>query len=303
MSKLVICQGVPASGKSTFARELQRAEGYTRVNRDEIRFTLYGSYWGKGVDEEVVTRVENAAIEGALAAGRNVVLDATNLRRKFITPKLSIASLYGAEVEFKQFPVSLDEAIRRDADRMAGGDRGVGEDVIRRIFKDFKLDPSGRALPKPPAPLPDFEAYYPDHTTPPAFIVDTDGTMANGEGLRGPYDTHLYHVDLVHPHVQAAVQALQFQGYQIIALSGRDSEFRDVSLKWWDDVAEITPDLFLMRPQGDKRMDAIVKYELFRDEIAPFYNVLGAFDDRPQVLRMWRKIGLPTITIGTGEEF
>jgi len=296
--KFIILRGVPGSGKSTHAMALQ-AEGYTRVNRDDIRFALYSAYWGKGVDEEVVTRVENAAIEGALARGADVVLDATNLRAKNLNAKLSIANLYDAEVEFRDFPISLAEAVARDAAR----DRTVGEAVIARMFKNYRINTVTGILPKAPYILPTFEPYARDTSKVKAFIVDTDGTMANGEGLRGWFDTHLYHVDVVHEHVQTVVRAAQKQGFEIVALSGRDDEFRDVSLTWWKDVAGINPDLFLMRPKGDKRMDAIVKYELFKAHVEPNYNVLGAFDDRPQVLRMWRKLGIPTFTIGTGEEF
>ena len=66
---------------------------------------------------------------------------------------------------------------------------------------------------------------------------------------------------------------------------------------------EIPFDKFFMRGAGDSRMDAIVKYELFMTNIAPHYNVRGAFDDRPQVLRMWDTIGLPTFDVGEGREF
>jgi hypothetical protein len=42
-----------------------------------------------------------------------------------------------------------------------------------------------------------------------------------------------------------------------------------------------------MRAEGDDRKDWIVKKE-FYDEISKDYNVLGVFDDRDQVVAMWR---------------
>lgn len=47
MQKVIILQGIPASGKSTWAREqaLARPKEVVIVNRDAIRDSL-GKYWG-----------------------------------------------------------------------------------------------------------------------------------------------------------------------------------------------------------------------------------------------------------------
>lgn len=297
MSKLLILQGVPASGKSTYALKLQ-AEGYTRINRDDIRFALYGQYWGGSVDEEVVTQVENAALEGALSRGADVVLDATNLNHKHLRTKLSIASLYGAEVGFLPFAIGYEQAVWRDSKR----ERQVGAKVIADMFKRYKINTLDGLLPKPPEPLPKFEAYFPNPALPNAYIVDTDGTVAEGEGVRSPHDTSRYHLDKVRTHVAYVADSIAEYGVEVVGLSGRDEKFRAVTEKWWNDN-RIAYSAFFMRPRGDVRMDAIVKYELFKEHIEPNYNVLGAFDDRPQVIRMWRTIGVPVFDVGNGVEF
>ena len=56
MSKLEILRGVPASGKSTHAIK-RVVEGWTRINRDDIRYAMYGRYWGPTVNEDAVTDV------------------------------------------------------------------------------------------------------------------------------------------------------------------------------------------------------------------------------------------------------
>jgi hypothetical protein len=256
---------------------------------------MFGKYWG--VDEDVVTDVENAMIEASLAAGHSVVLDATNLNAKPLKTKLSLASRYGATVTYLDFPVSLETAIERDASRT----RQVGADVIRGFFKRYKVDVGGGHLPKPPAPLPEFKRYTPDLSKPRAFIVDTDGTVANSDGVRNPYDTSKYHLDVLNEHVGLVATAITEKAH-VIALSGRDAAYRDVTEKWWADNG-LTFSEFHFRPEGDTRMDAIVKYELFVANIAPKYNVLGAFDDRPQVIRMWRTIGVPVFDVGHGRDF
>jgi predicted kinase len=294
MAKLIILRGVPASGKSTVA-EQYREMGFTIVNRDNIRYIMFGKYWG--VDEQVVTDVENAMIESSLRADTSVVLDATNLNRKNLKTKLSLASRYGAEVDYLSFAVPLTVALERDRAR----ERQVGEAVIKNFFRRYKINAETGRLPEPPDPLPKFERYVVDVTKPTAYVVDTDGTVANHEGVRNPYDTTKYHLDSVHEHVAEIVSQL-YGAHQIIALSGRDAAFREVTEGWWNGHG-LAFDEFHMRPKGDTRMDAIIKYELFKEHIEPNYNVLGAFDDRPQVIRMWRTIGVPVIDVGNGVEF
>jgi Predicted kinase len=270
--------------------------GHTRVCRDDIRFSLYGKYWG--VDESVVTQVENAMIEAALSAGQDTVVDATNLSRNYLRTKLSLASKYGAQVVFKDFPISLQGAIERDKNR----ERTVGEDVVHHFFKQYKINTETGVLPPAPEPLPNFEQYTTDYSKPRAYIVDTDGTVANHEGVRSPYDTSKYALDNLHRHVAGIVYALNKADVAVIGLSGRDEKFRTVTQDWWLDNGMEFDDFF-MRPVGDTRMDAIVKYELFKEYVEPKYSVLGAFDDRPQVIRMWETIGVPVFNVGTGEEF
>ena len=47
-----------------------------------------------------------------------------------------------------------------------------------------------------------------------------------------------------------------------------------------------------MRKNGDSRRDSIVKEEIFWNDIEPKYNVLAVFDDRDQVVKMWRELGI-----------
>lgn len=290
-------RGVPASGKTTEALRLVE-RGFARVNRDDLRFSMYGSYYGKRVDEDAVTTAENAMITANLRAGRDTVVDATNLNDRALRTKLSLASQFNAEVKFHHFPISFADAVARDR----GRDRSVGEKVLADFFKRYKINPDSGEMKSPPDPLPFFEPYVGNPNLTPAYIVDTDGTVANHEGVRSPYDTSRYHLDTVHDHVAETVTALRAYGYRIIGLSGRDSDYRDVTEKWWKDNG-LPFDAFFFRPAGDRRIDSVIKYELFMENIAPYYNVLGAFDDRPQVLRMWRSIGLPVFDVGHQIEF
>ena len=47
-------------------------------------------------------------------------------------------------------------------------------------------------------------------------------------------------------------------------------------------------DELYMRKTDDVRRDSIIKEELYNEHIKDKYNVNMVFDDRPQVIRMWR---------------
>lgn len=49
---------------------------------------------------------------------------------------------------------------------------------------------------------------------------------------------------------------------------------------------------FKKRKKGDFRSDEIIKKEIYDNHIKDNYNVLGVFDDRLKVIRMWEKEGL-----------
>ncbi len=53
-----------------------------------------------------------------------------------------------------------------------------------------------------------------------------------------------------------------------------------------------------MRPDDSNIPDYIVKEKLFNENINGKYNVVGVFDDRLQVARLWSKKGLPLLKVG-----
>jgi hypothetical protein len=55
-----------------------------------------------------------------------------------------------------------------------------------------------------------------------------------------------------------------------------------------------------MRKTGDHRPDYIVKNEIFDQRIRDNFNVLGAFDDRDQVVDMYRKMGITVFQVAPG---
>src|SRR6201995_3680924 len=78
MTRLLITRGLPASGKTTFARKLQPR--VVRVNRDDLRIMLHGRRLLTESAEDQVTHVQRLTVEALLARRADVIVDDTNLR-------------------------------------------------------------------------------------------------------------------------------------------------------------------------------------------------------------------------------
>jgi predicted kinase len=305
MGKLILTRGVPASGKSTWAKAWVEEDplNRVRVNRDNLRWTLgvkggIGDQW----QEEEVTHWQNQMIVRYLSQGKDVVVDNTNLRARHVKELIKLGQKWGAEIEFENFPIPLWEALERDEARRFNGERFVGPDVIKMFFDKFV----GKDGSLPAVPVVEgtaaqsFAPYVEQEGLPHCIIVDIDGTLAHMNG-RDPYDTSLYHTD-TYDEVIGMIANLwhTHQHADIIVLSGRDAAFWGVTARWLTAHSFWWIDLY-MRPEGDTRNDAVVKDELFEKHIAGRYNVDFVLDDRNRVVEMWRAKGLRVLQVADGD--
>lgn len=297
MPRLLITRGLPASGKTTFARELQPA--VVRVNRDDLRRMLHGTRLFTQKAESQVTIAQQAQVEALLRAGIDVIVDDTNLRSRTVRRWAEMAARFGATFEVHDFTdVPLEECLRRDALRPEQ-DR-VGEDVIRRLHERYL---AGRELPLPVPAVATGEpggVHEPTSKLTQIVLVDIDGTVAL-RASRSPYDMSRVSEDRPNRAVIAAVRAMHSAGYQIIYCSGRDATARPATEAWLDQHVGVPYLALHMRAVGDYRKDTVVKQEIFEREIRGKYDVIGVFDDRTQVVRMWRDLGLTVFQVAEGD--
>lgn len=311
MTKLIITRGLPGSGKSTWAKDWVAAgQGWRlRANRDDLRGMLYGR---SGVLEreleEQVTQTQRAIVSAALKSGQDVVVDDTNLRLRFAREWAKFAHIEGVEFEVNDdfLKVPLSTCVERDAQRE--GLARVGAVVIHRMHQQFfPMIHDTTVEYIPPGDRQDVQIrvpYLADPALPAAILVDIDGTTAQMDG-RGPHDYHLVGTDKPRPAVILAVQVAYDAGIEIIFVSGRPDSCRLDTEKWLSrHVRLLDPTAMtklLMRPTGDNRADYIIKYELFDAFIREHYNVLWAYDDRQQVVDMYRSIGLDVFQVAPGQ--
>lgn len=298
MPTLTCMRGLPGSGKSTLAKFFCENSDGVRLNRDDLRASLFN---GEGIllgpQENLITTIQQSAAREALRAGKDVFVDDMNLRPRYLTDWNKLAIEMGAD--FKTYEVRTDVGIciQRDSAR----ERTVGEDVIRDLAQKFFRD--GKYLPYEPIEAVPVEKIEYDHELPDAIIVDIDGTVTLGPHERKPFDWAKVAKDQPRWDVIDVVRSLIREGHkQVIFMSGRDSVCREATERWlWlHGLRDHVPFALHMRTEGDMRKDSIVKRELFDQHIRGKYNVSLVFDDRDSVVRMWRDLGLTCAQVDYG---
>jgi predicted kinase len=289
MLELILTRGIPASGKSTFAKAWVLAgKNRVRINRDDIRMQLFNKEFG--VDEDAVTVVEDAMVEAALKAGNSVIVDDCNIQQRYINRLAAIGHKYSAQVMVKQFDIPLEVALERNAQR----ERVVPEKVVRDMHKRLN-NWLGGYIENPLS----IQEYVPPAGKPYAILVDIDGTLARMNG-RGPFDWKRVEEDEPVDTIIELVHNEWANATKVIVMSGRDGSCRPETERWLD-KHEIFHDALFMRAAGDMRKDSIVKYELFNKHIRDHYRVRYVLDDRNQVVDMWRALGLTCLQVAPGD--
>ena len=286
--EIIVLQGVPASGKSTIARELVK-ENRNRVivSRDAIRESR-GEYWIPE-QEDYISDIEEFEVRAAINRGLCPIIDATNLNPNTIEKWKNIALELGVKIVFKPIEIDFKTAIERDR----GRDRPVGKRVLKSFFS--------RYFPEK------LKEYYTDNRKfikmdprkTNCILCDLDGTLAIHCG-RDPYD--LTNVLKDKPNIPLInILSVLNLNYPIIFISGREGteQCKRDTFEWISNTfrPNTKSDIgwgwdLKMRKEKDCRSDEIIKEEIYHNEIEPNYNVIAVFDDRDKVVKMWRELGL-----------
>ncbi len=134
---ILMLKGLPASGKTTFARELVVSQGFKRVNRDDLRAMVDDGIYSQE-NESLIVNMQNALIGQALADNKNVVVDNTNLNPANERQLRRLAENWGVKFEVKEFDTDLKTCIERDAKRP----QPVGEKVIMDMYNKYFTNPN-----------------------------------------------------------------------------------------------------------------------------------------------------------------
>jgi hypothetical protein len=143
------------------------------------------------------------------------------------------------------------------------------------------------------------------------YIFDIDGTLADISHRlhfiqQKPADWRAFFAacpgDTPIPEVVYMIDALSMCDQKIIMITGRSDEISTQTKEWL--AGHLIPCHGLyMRKEGDHRADNVVKAELLDLVIKDFPSVpiAGVFEDRKQVVDMYRARGLRVYQVAEGE--
>jgi predicted kinase len=306
MKTILILRGLPASGKSTFARKLidENKGAWKRLNKDELRAMLDNSQHSVA-NEKFIERMRDMMLIEALKEGKYVVIDDTNLSDRPIERIRQVVEKYKKEtnqevkIEFKTMETSLEECLARDEVR----EKKVGRDVIVRMYNDhIAKEKLLNSKSKKEIDLSKRGPHYQpqDDTLPPAILCDLDGTLAIIHD-RSPFDSVRCETDLLNEPIAEILKNYATLGVKIILMSGRDEVARRPTINWLA-YNRIPYDALFMRAAGDVRKDSIVKKELYEAQVKGQFFVKFVLDDRNQVVDLWRlELGLPCLQVNYGD--
>lgn len=301
VQKVYFLKGLPACGKSTWAREKieeDRMNGVVtkRVNKDELRAMMDNSVHSKE-RELFVNQIQNTIILESLKSGYNVIIDNTNFFPKhFETIKEIISSteLNSKNIDLEEifFDVPVNECILRDSRR----EKRVGKKAIMDMYNKY--------LKGENVPSIDYNSNLPD-----CIIVDVDGTLAI-RGNRSPYGYWRAKEDKLNTSVANLVHSLQKSNPNVstIIMTGRENlcneenyTIKHLTIKWLVENGIHFEEIYI-RKENDHRPDYEVKSEMYEEFVKDVFNVLYIIDDRKQVIDMWREKGLMVLDVA-GHDF
>ena len=137
MKKVIILKGLPASGKSTWAKEyVKNNDNVVRVNKDDIR-AMMSPKWSKSI-ESITYRTELECIGFALKLDFDVIVDDTNLNPSTLEKLKEGIKNFGYEnvqIEEKFFDTPLSECLERNKKRE--GRARVPEVAITNMYNKY----------------------------------------------------------------------------------------------------------------------------------------------------------------------
>ena len=297
MKNIKLLIGISGSGKSTYSHELWETNpsNFVIINRDKIRELLFGytesdiyNYYQRNDIvklEKKVTKYEDTLIYEALEENKTVILDATHLEKKYIERH----EYWNVPIELVWFDVDLDTAIERDSIR----NRKVGKDIItkqynkyinlKKSFRDYNFIPYNIKC---------------DLNLPPCVLYDIDGTIAQMHN-RGPFEWNKVKEDYMIYQVVSTIDWLSDLDSKnrptVILCTGRDGIALNDTIEWLNNN-EIYYDDIMIRNEKDMRPDWVVKEEMWKN-ISKQYNIIAMYDDRLQVVRRARALGLKVFNV------
>lgn len=144
--RLLVLVGIPGSGKSTWAQQMQKDHGCRVISSDEIRLELFGDLQSAQTPrhhQEVFRLVHRRLLE-ALRNGEVAVCDATNLYPRARRPLYELAREAGVPAEIVFFG---DHDLAKERNALRKGGERVPDEPMERMQKAVEKMDLGQEAP------------------------------------------------------------------------------------------------------------------------------------------------------------
>ena len=261
--KLILCRGIQASGKSTWAKAWAKEDPEHRVrfNNDDIR-NMLGEYWVPN-REGLVTELKRSFACEATRRGYNIVIDNMNLNPK--------------EVKWWEDVIKVANATwRRYRDFI------IQEDIKNMLSKSAEHVDGGH-----PVILVDMDA---------TLCLNTTGRPYYGDGAaEGMLN------DIAIEGTCTLVRRM-YEKCKVFIVTGREGTPEIVAAtKEWLAKHDIKVDELFFRPVKDYSPGAECKKKIYEDNIKGKYNVQFVLEDNCKCVEMWREQGLTCLQPNEGK--
>lgn len=141
-TKVIILAGIPASGKSTWAKDFFKSHRGTHLSSDHIRFIMERTT-GEWTNAEVFETMRENLFHSIKEEREFVVYDATNINRKRRRGLYrEIKQKYpDTHVEIKFFSISAYDAMGRNS--LRDKKERVPHDVVWKMYKNYQVPRKG----------------------------------------------------------------------------------------------------------------------------------------------------------------
>ena len=143
-----------------------------------------------------------------------------------------------------------------------------------------------------------------------AAIFDMDGTLCDVSTIRHHVRHHpkrfdLFHQDSVNcpPHSWVAGMARRYYmtGWAVLIVTARKRKYEPWTA-WWLALNNVPSTELYMRPDTSFAKDYVVKKDLLAQIRADGYDPQVAYDDNPNVIKLWKEEGIRTVVVPGWED-
>lgn len=148
MQTVTMLIGLPGSGKSTFAEKLAKNEDAIIISTDKIREELFGDeaiQENERYDGNTVFCIAHDRVKIAMLEGKNVIFDATNVKRKdrkyfldLLRPEKCLA-LQKTNYHYRFHAILIATSYEKCLENNLNRRRVVPEEVIKRMMCNFEV--------------------------------------------------------------------------------------------------------------------------------------------------------------------